>query len=84
MSNSPKRWPHISSRADLPKREFHSWRGMKEPTTDIYYRADTEVYLETEDLARRSGKGEPIFVCRCDTDEWADYIISCLSIRGMM
>ena len=104
MSNSPKRWPHISSRDDLPKREFHSWRGMKEPTTDIYYRQPSsarpftdcnfqtgssvnqgaEVYLETEDLARRSGKGEPIFVCHCDTDEWADYIISCLSIREMM
>ena len=76
MSNPPKRWPHISSRADLPKREFHSYRGMKEPTRDIYYREGTEVYLETE--------GEPMFVCNCDTDEWADYIISCLGIRDLM
>jgi len=70
--------------SSLPKREFHSWRGMKEPTRDIYYREGTKVYLETEDLARRSGKGEPVFVCNCDTDEWGDYIISCLSMRGMM
>ena len=77
MSNPPKRWPHISSRADLPKREFHSWRGMKEPTTDIYYREGTEVYVETKG-------SEPMFVCNCDTDEWADYIISCLGIRDLM
>ena len=69
--------------SSLPKREFHSWRGMKEPTRDIYYREGTEgcigsftVYLETE--------GEPMFVCNCDTDEWADYIVSCLSIRDLM
>ena len=69
--------------SSLPKREFHSWRGMKEPTRDIYYREGTEgcigsftVYLETE--------GEPMFVCNCDTDEWADYIISCLGIRDLM
>ena len=97
MSNPPKRWPHISSRADLPKREFHSWRGMKEPTRDIYYRQPSsarsftdcnfqtgssvnqgaEVYVETEG-------SEPMFVCNCDTDEWADYIISCLGIRDLM
>ena len=68
--NNPK------SRADLPKREGTLWEVTP---LKVYYRRGTKVYLENEDKARRS-----TLICNCDTAEWADYIISCLSYRDMM
>jgi hypothetical protein len=59
--------------SNLLKRDVYH----ESPPTSVYYRQETEVYVE------RKGD-EPMFVCRCDTDEWAEYIISCLSIREMM
>ena len=66
--NNPK------SRADLPKREGTLWEVTPR---DIYYREGTKVYVE------RKGD-EPMFVCRCDTVSWANYVINCLTMPEMM
>ena len=71
----------VRSRADLPKREGTLWEVTPR---DIYYREGTKVYLETEDRARRSGKGEPVFICNCDTVSWANYVVNCLTMPEMM
>jgi hypothetical protein len=69
-----RRWPHISSRADLPKREGTLWEVTPR---DIYYREGTKVYVE------RKGD-EPMFVCSCDTVSWANYVVNCLTMPEMM